>query len=125
MQAALKENQYSLGRPMGNMDSLGNQACPGTHHTHSAQPLHFMCMLLYFMMLGGFLYIEYIISLQRQLLLDFYVEDEEIEIQKVKSLSKVTSEPRVLDFQFIDFVVVVVISQSTRNILVHFQRNAV
>ena len=53
-------------------------------------------------------------------MLDFYVEDEEIEIQKVKSLSKVTSEPRVLDFQFIDFVVVVVISQSTRNILVHF-----
>ena len=63
MQAALKENQYSLGRPMGNKDNLGNRACTGAHHTDRAHSLHFMCLLLYFMMLSGFLCIEYIISL--------------------------------------------------------------
>ena len=57
---------------------------------------------------------------QGGLMLTELLTRNKIEIQKVKSLSKVTSEPRVLDFQFIDFVVVVVISQSTRNILVHF-----
>ena len=49
-----------------------------------------------------------------------------LRFKEVKSLSKVTSEPRVFDFQFIDFVVVVVvISHSTRSISVHFWRNAV
>ena len=47
MQAALKENQYSLGRPMGNMDSLGNQGCPGAHHTQGAVSAFYVYTLVF------------------------------------------------------------------------------
>ena len=93
-------------------------------HTHTG---HSLCILCVYSCISWRLVGFYILNIsshfRHSCCLTSMLKMRKLKFKEVKSLSKVTSEPRVFDFQFIAFVVV--ISQSTRNSLVQFWRNAV